>query len=294
MRTLVTGASGFLGRHLVPALLAAGHHVACLSRSPDDLPPAWRDLPKARVEPSGRELRALCADFRPELAVHLAALYVNEHRFEEIAPLVQANVALGAQLLESLAESGCDAMVWAGTSWQHYEGADYRPANFYAATKQAFSTLATYYLDSAGLRLLELHLYDSYGDADPRPRLINQLQASASNGQTLSMSPGEQRLHLVHVEDLVAGFLRACDVVLDQAPGDRKVYRLPSEKALSLRELVSTFNAIDPAHPAIVEWGARTYRRREVFHPWEGASTLPGWQPKINLRTGLERLRGST
>lgn len=293
MRILVTGAGGFVGRHLVPVLLAAGHEVACLTRHPGDLPEAWNDLPSGRVEPTGQGIRGLCAEFRPEVVVHLAALYITEHRFEDIAPLLEANLLLGAHLLDAMRESGCGAMVWAGTSWQHHQGADYRPVNLYAASKQAFSTLAEYYLDATGLRLLELHLYDSYGEDDPRPRLLKLLQASASKGEPLAMSPGEQRLHLLHVEDLAAAFALACHQVLRQDAGERRVYRLPSAAAVTLRELVAAFNAADPAHPVAVEWGGRPYRAREVIVPWEGAETLPGWRPEIDLAQGLRRLRGA-
>lgn len=291
MRILVTGAGGFVGRHLIPQLLAEGHAVACLTRDPAKLPEAWADLPGAGTDPEGQGIRTLCQQFRPQVVIHLASHYITEHSFTDIAPLVQANLLLGTHLLESMRESGCDALVWAGTSWQHYMGAAYRPANLYAACKQAFSTLAEYYVDAAGLRLLELHLYDSYGEHDPRPRLLNLLQASASRGETLSMSAGEQKLHLVHVDDLARGFLLASQHVCKLAPGKRQLYRLPSSGKISLRELVEAFNTADPEHPVTVSWGARAYRQREVFEPWEDAECLPGWQPGIDLSLGLRRLR---
>jgi nucleoside-diphosphate-sugar epimerase len=291
MRILVTGASGFIGSHLVSALLAAGHQVAGLTRNPNELPAAWDGLPIGVAEPTGRGVRQLCSDFRPDVVVHLAALYVSDHRYDDIAPLIQANLLLGLHLLDAMAESGCNAMVWAGTSWQHYEKAQYKPANLYAATKQAFSTLAEYYLDACGLRLVELHLYDSYGENDHRPRLLNLLQSSALNRQVLALSGGKQRLHLVHIDDVVAGFVAACDAATKIQPGQRRIYRLPAKTAVSLRELVAAFDAADPESPAYVEWGARPYRAREVFTPWEDAEVLPGWQPKVELQAGLARLR---
>jgi len=292
MRVVVTGAGGFLGQYLVPELLKAGHEVACLSRYPHKLPKGWKDIPSEKVEITGQGIRRLLSGFRPEVVVHLATSYLYNHRFEDIRPMIEANLLLGGYLLEAMHDSGCSGMVWAGTSWQHYEGANYRPVNLYAATKQAFTTLAEYYRDALGIRMIELHLYDSYGQNDPRHRLLTLLQKAAKMDEPLMMSGGEQRLHLIHIKDLAAAFVMACEQVLRLREGERRVYRLPSPRAVTLKELVKTFNTANPENAVQVVWGALPYRQLEVFQPWENAPILPGWKPKIDLLEGLRNLRG--
>ncbi len=292
MNILLTGATGFLGSHLIPQLLDGGHCVGCLVRSNSVLQQNLTDLPVWRVEASGAGFREALTEFSPDVVVHLAALYVAEHRYEDVGPLVRANVEFGAYLLDAMQVAGCDALVYAGSSWQHYRNRDYCPVNLYAATKQAFSALAEYYLDAAGLRLLELHLYDSYGENDPRNKLFNRLKAATESGDEFAMSEGQQRVHLVHVADLVRGVALACDQVRTFKAGERRVYRLPSAKAVSLRELVAAFDAVNPVHSVKVRWGARPYRLREVFQPWEGAEILPGWRPEIPLESRLRELCG--
>jgi nucleoside-diphosphate-sugar epimerase len=291
MKILLTGATGFLGSHLIPQLRDRGHRVGCLLRSSSVLQQDLADLPAWRVEANGAGFREALTEFMPDVVVHLAALYVAEHRYEDVGPLVQANVAFGTYLLDAMQSVGCKAMVYAGTSWQHYRDRAYCPANLYAATKQAFSTMAEYYLDTVGLRLLELHLYDSYGDDDRRNRLVNLLQGSTESTEVLHMSGGEQRAYLVHIDDVAWGFAMACMQVMNFSPGERRVYRLPSEEAVSLKQVVCTFNAVDPTKPAHVNWGEKAYRHREIFQPWENAETLPGWRAKVGLMEGLRRVR---
>ena len=291
MRVLVTGAGGFVGQHLIPQLLAEGHAVACLTRDPAKLPEAWANLPRAGTDPEGQGIRTLCQQFRPQVVIHLASHYITEHSFTDIATLVQVNLLLGTHLLESMRESGCDALVYAGTSWQHYHNEEYCPANLYAATKQALSTLAEYYRDAFGMRILELHLYDSYGEDDPRKKLINLLELSSKSSDKLKISEGRQLLHLVHIDDVCRGFELACQQVRNFAASERKVFRLPAGERLSLRELVARFDAAAPAYPAQLEWGAKPYRLREVFEPWEDAPALPGWQAEVSIDEGMRRLR---
>lgn len=291
MKVLVTGITGFLGRHLALEMRRQGHEVGGLVREGTPHPIGLDGLPLWPLGSDYAGVESALAEFAPDVVVHLAALFVAEHRPEDVTPLVRANIEYGARLLDAMRVTGCSALVYAGTSWQHYQDRDYCPVNLYAATKQAFSTLAEYYLDAAALRLLELHLYDSYGEDDPRNKLIGLLERSARTAGDLAMSNGEQCIHLVHVDDLSRGFAMACEQVAALSPGQRRVYRLPSKEVISLRGLVRVFNAANPEHPAGVAWGQRPYRQREVFQPWEGGPVLPGWYPQVDLATGLARVR---
>lgn len=290
MNVLVTGATGFLGSHVVRELLQRGHHVGALLREESVRDRVPRECSVWTVTADSSGLVETVTEFRPDVVVHLAALYICDHHQEDVSPLIRTNVEFGAQLLEGMRAAGCDAMVYAGSAWQHYQDQAYCPVNLYAATKQAFSALADYYRDAVGLRLLELHLYDSYGPNDSRPKLLNRLLQAAEDGTEVAMSPGDQQLHLVHVQDLSRGVAMACDQVRTLEPGGRRVYRLPSLQAITLRELVATLNTVDQARPVKARWGARPFRPREVFTPWEGAEVLPGWRPEIPLKAGLREV----
>jgi nucleoside-diphosphate-sugar epimerase len=203
-RILVTGATGFVGTHLTRRFADDGWDVSALVRPQSDV-----DRLDPRVTayaPYGDTATLVSAivDARPDVVIHLASLFIAEHAPDQVGPLVESNVLFGAQLLEAMDAAGVDALVNTGTSWQYFDGVDYDPVCLYAATKQAFEDIALFYVSARGLRMQTLRLYDTYGPDDPRPKLFHALRAAAETGVTLRMSPGEQIVDMLHVDDVVA------------------------------------------------------------------------------------------
>src|SRR5574337_32687 len=102
MKILLTGSTGFLGSHLIPHLLHGGQRVGCLLRSGSVLQRSRADIETWKVEMNGAGFREALTEFRPDVVVHLAALYVAEHRYEDVGALVRANIEFGAYLLDAM------------------------------------------------------------------------------------------------------------------------------------------------------------------------------------------------
>jgi len=64
-------------------------------------------------------------------------------------------------------------------------------------------------------------------------------------------------------------------------------YAVSSLNPLPLRQLVALFEA-EVGAKLPIEWGAKPYRAREIMVPWTKGSLLPGWQPQIDLKSGLK------
>jgi nucleoside-diphosphate-sugar epimerase len=291
MRILLTGATGFIGVHLANRL-CSDHDVVALLRPQAKIERLMKitSLRHLTWDEDITTLPALLNDAQPEVIIHLAGYFVGEHKPHDVDTLVDSNIRFPTALLHAAVPAGCLHFINTGSYWQHYENADYGPVNLYAATKQAFATTLAYYVQDGMLRnALTLELTDTYGPGDLRPKLIPLLAQIAAKGEVLSMSPGNQFVDFVQVDDIVAGYLQALALFPSIPEYQRRTYALRSIQPIKLKELVALYNEISPI-PVQVNWGARPYRQREFMQPWTQGEVLPGWSPNIALRDGLREL----
>lgn len=290
MKIFLTGATGFVGSQLARRLLSAGHEVAVLVRAEsrlDTLQPVLSQIGVHRYDGSYGSLAQAMHDAKPEAIIHLASLFLVQHKPEDVERLVRANIGFPAQLLEAASQSGVRHLINTGTFWQHYQNEAGNPANLYAASKQAFEALLAWYVEARGMKAITLKLFDIYGPGDTRPKLFHLLRDCARTGNSLKMSPGGQLLDLVFIDDV----LDAYELALQRLSGvtGHECYAVSNPVRVSLRELVRTYAEV-VGRPVDIEWGGLPYRPREVMEPWSDGTTLPGWQVRTGLEEGIRRM----
>lgn len=291
-KALITGATGYVGSKLSQRLLANGWQVDVLVRT------AGRPLPESLAHLVGQHtydgsaqsaLDAVSAA-KPDVVFHLASMVIADHQSDQITDLINSNLLFGTHLAEACARNGVLRFINTGTYWQHYRSAGYDPVCLYAATKQAFEDILDFYADAFELRVITLKLFDTYGPDDPRPKLVNLLVKALQSGEALGMSPGEQVLDLVHIDDVTNAFVVGAQQLLNgtsYTPHTR--YAVSSGAPLSVRQLVALLEQVS-GKTIQATFGARPYRSREVMMPWQGGQLLPGWQTTRAVSTGLQSL----
>ncbi len=285
---LISGATGFVGRHLVRHLTGRGVTVGCIVRDASDTSTIGKAATILPYRGSTEELRDIVGRFAPRCILHLASYFTAEHQAVDVEKLIGSNLLFATQLADAAASAQVDLFVNTGTSWQHYDGAAYNPVCLYAATKQAFDDILRYYRERFGLRVVTLELADTYGPGDPRKKLVPLLVERVKDNQTLQMSAGEQRISLVFISDVVDAFVRALQIVAGVAPGEEARFSVGAAEQPRLRDLVALVER-EAGVKLDISWGERPYRQREVMAPWQGPA-LPGWQPKIDLSAGIKRI----
>lgn len=297
MRTLVTGASGFVGANLARRLLEAGHQVHLLLRENCR---RWRledILPHCRIhwgDLADREaVTGAVAAARPEAVFHLAAYgaYPSQTGFEQ---MVATNLLGCAALAEACLRHGVEVLVNAGSSSEY--GYKTRPAketdplepnSHYAITKAAAAHYCQLAARTSSLRAPTLRLYSVYGPWEEPTRLIPTLLLHCRRGTLPPLvSPATAR-DFLYVDDAVDALLAAA------RPGVRAdgVYNVATGVQSTLAEIVASARALFgvAAEPA---WGTLSARPWDTT-VWVGdASALraaTGWQARTSLTEGLLR-----
>jgi nucleoside-diphosphate-sugar epimerase len=294
VKIFLTGATGYIGSQLAKRLLLEGHELAIVIRPKSNLKVLHKLLPQIEVhiyDGSYASLFAALNTSKPDLVFHIASLFIAQHKQEDVPSLIESNIIFPVQLLEAMNQLEIKQLINTGTSWQHFNNEDYNPVNLYAATKQAFESLLAFYVESQGLKAITLKLFDTYGPGDFRPKLFSLLRKATHTGETLSMSPGQQLLDLVYIDDV----LEAYKLAIEQLSVIQKSesYAVSSLTTISLRDLLKIYSETTE-RKVNVEWGGQPYRAREVFIPWTNFNLLPGWVSQVSLAQGIYLMEENT
>lgn len=300
MNVLVTGGAGFIGSHVVEALLWAGHRVEVL----DDLSTGDRArLPKKARFTRGdvrdaRVVRDLIRRGRVEAVAHLAAQVNVRVSIADPAHDASLNVMGGLSVLRACAETGVRRLVFASSGGAIYgdqrrypcrEDAPARPASPYGVAKLSFEHYARAFEAASGPRTVLLRLANVYGPRqDPRGEagVIAIFSERMLKGRAPRVfGDGGQTRDYVFVEDVARAFRAG----LRARPG---VYNVGTGRETSVNTLVreiaerTGFSGKARHEPAI-----RGEVRRNVLDI-RRARRMLGWRPAVRLGEGLDRTVG--
>ncbi|MGL5765051.1 MAG: NAD-dependent epimerase/dehydratase family protein, partial [Sarcina sp.] len=268
-KALITGGTGFIGSNLCRRLLKDGWEIFLITKKEfgyDNIIDIKEKLEIYEYEDNFSELMKYIKKIEVDVVFHLASTIITEHKPEEVHKILQGNITFGTEILEAMKHSKTKLLINTGTYWQHYNNEEYNPVDLYAATKQAFQDIIKYYVEAENIRCITLKLFDTYGGNDKRPKLINLLNKFADEGTELNMSPGEQILDLVHINDVVEAYILAYDNLSQDLLIKNNEYAVATGELYSLKEIIEIFEIINKKKLNI-KWGGRNYRKREIIVP---------------------------
>ena len=286
---LVTGGSGYIGTRLIRRLVERGDRVLFLYRDASKLDAITQNSENVIPMPvttKASDYREAIKRYNVEAVFHLASMANYVCAEEDIAKMIEANITLGTLILEGMNGTDCKRFINTATYWQHYDGEDYNPICLYAATKQAFMDIITYYAKWHEVKCISLKLTDVYGDNDPRPKIFALLDKAARTGETLKLTAGEQMVSFLHVDDAVSALCAAADKTA-LMPSGQSDYCIGTP-LIRLKDAVQLYLNIK-RHNVSIEWGGSPYRPTQIMVPWLDRP-MPDWSPSVDLEKGLRSL----
>lgn len=293
MKILVTGATGFIGRHLVRSLLDKKYNVHCIVRPNSDISVIDE---RANIFKHNGKIESLIEYFQLEKfngVIHLASLFLSSHNFLDIPALIDSNIKFGTELLEASKITSVKWFINTGTFWQNYQNEDYNPVNLYAATKEAFMKIAKYYTETSGIIFTTIKLNDTFGPNDTRNKIFNIWEKISKTNESLEMSKGEQIIDISYIDDVIFAY----EKLIEHLNTDKKdtfknkEFVVTNKEKLTLKELASIFEEVTKKKLKI-KWGAKEYREREVMIPYDKGEIVPGWKQKYNLKEAIKKMTG--
>jgi UDP-glucose 4-epimerase len=287
-RVLVTGGSGFIGRHVVADLRDAGARVRIvdLVAHPDP------EIEIVRGDIAEPDVLDAAFDGGIDAVVHLAAVTSVLRSLEHPELTFQINVAATASLLEAARVAGASALVFASTNAVTgpmqgpaiSEAATLRPLTPYGATKSAAEMMMSAYTASYGLRCASLRLTNVYGPGmQAKDSIVARLMRAIRLGTAFEIyGDGRQVRDYVHAADVTAAV--RFGLASDAWAGPIVV---GAGRSLSVLEVVGAVRRVTAAPLEVTHGPPRAGEMPAVIVDASRARSL-GWAPRLRFESGLE------
>jgi nucleoside-diphosphate-sugar epimerase len=282
-KILITGATGFLGSHLLPALIEKGYGIIVLKRSFSNI---WRiqnvisqiesyDIDKVSIKKifDENEIGGI---------MHLATDYGRKNN-NDIVQMSKANIEMPAKLLDLGCKHGVIFFINTHTFWNS-------KYNLYSAMKNSFIEIAKYFSANFKVKFINMKIEHMYGEKDDYGKFIPFVIKNILEDKKIKVTKGEQKRDFIYVNDVIDAYLKVLDN-LGNLNNNFTEFEIGTGNSVTLRDFVNKIEE-EINKKANIKWGAIPYRKNEIFDSKaniEKAKNILGWYPKYDVSSGLKR-----
>lgn len=301
MKTIVTGAAGFIGSHLIEKLLARGDDVIGVDNFLDNYPRRFKENNLASLVGHDRfkfvgadllsiDLRNLLSDVA--VVYHLAGQPgVRASWGREFNRYTENNIMATQQLLEAAKDLKLAKFVYASTSSVYGDTDDLpmreegrtRPISPYGATKLAAEHLCHLYCKAFGVPTVALRFFTVYGPRQRPDMFFHIFMRALLRGEEVALfDDGEQTRDFTYCGDIVDGILGAAEYA-----GEGEVFNLGGGSEVSLLHAIAIAEKVSGRQARLKRFERQKGDVRHTSARLDQARSKLGYAPKIGLEEGL-------
>lgn len=292
MKIIITGATGWLGGHILSMLLAENHHVLVVKRSSTDLQSLFGRF--GELEAWDNDENSLEQLFIKHLDVdciiHAATDYGRNS--EILTRTFWVNEVFPMRLLENAIRHKVGAFLNMDTFFSDGQSR-YEYLSSYSLSKRHFREWGKQYADAGKINFINLMLFHIYGPGDGDQKFIPSMAKRCLSDEEIDLTDGQQKRDFIHVDDVVS----AISLILSKSVSGERYYEhydVGSGSLVSIRELMEDIKKLSNSR-SVLNFGVLSSRKGELQDAKADIADLCalGWCPKINLEVGLNTVINS-
>jgi nucleoside-diphosphate-sugar epimerase len=285
-KILLTGATGFLGSHLLNSFVANGHDVAVLKRSTSD---TWRiehllhEISSYNIDQVN--LKTIFQEIKPDIIVHTACSYGRKN--EGLIDIVNSNLIFGLALLEESINNNVDTFI-------NTDSLLPRNLNDYSLSKAQFTDWLQKRSDK--IQVVNFKIEHMYGVKDDTKKFLPWLINEMINGNDdINLTSGIQKRDFIYISDVVAAYnlvIQKRQSLPSWSEFDIGTNVFTEVKEFVLKIAVKLEKSYDKEIVSRLKFGAIPYRSADIMVPQLDNTKLIalGWKKSVDISTGVEKI----
>ena len=239
---LISGASGFVGSHVLDDCLKNNFNVHAIFRhSKKNV--SFAKKYKKQIFPifynNIYEIKNKLTNCKIDYVIHCATHYIKKHDHNDIENIIKSNVLFSTILLDAVVNIKIKKFINLGTVWQHFNDTKNLAFNLYAATKQSFECIFNYYKNQyTKIKFYNILLTDTFGTNDKRKKLIPILLKNFNKkNQDKINIPKNLSMNLVNINKVT----KCLNILLKNNSGSNN-YVIKSKQNVKIFNLINFLN----------------------------------------------------
>ena len=278
MNILVTGSSGFIGRHLLNSLESQGHNIFSFSTQDGDI--------------SDYDFLKQYEDIKIDYVYHLAGKTFVPDSWSNPSSFVNTNVQGTLNVLEF-----CDSkkiplifisayIYGSDVSMPVSECTSPKPNNPYALSKYMAENLCNFYTTYKNMNINIFRPFNVYGKGQDKRFLIPEIMLQVERNTLIEVNTLKPKRDYIYIDDLVDGLISGMNSF-----NGLEIYNLGSGMSISVEEVINVIKKEANSH---VKYTSRNIEREneinDVVADISKARELLSWCPKISFDNGIKNI----